>query len=50
MIAWALITILGDPVHKLELNLWAHWDLNPDLRVSLRVIAPVYHQHQMTHI
>ena len=33
-----------------DLNRWAHWDLNPDLRVSLRVIAPVYHQHQMTHI
>jgi hypothetical protein len=29
---------------------WAHWDLNPDLRVSLRVIAPVNHQDQMTHI
>ena len=33
-----------------EQDRWAHWDLNPDLRVSLRVIAPVYHQHQMTHI
>ena len=31
-------------------NKWAHWDLNPDLRVSLRVIAPVNHQDQMTHI
>jgi site-specific recombinase XerD len=29
---------------------WEHWDLNPDLRVSLRVIAPVNHQDQMTHI
>ena len=30
MIAWALITILGDPVHKLELNLWAHWGINAE--------------------
>ncbi|QRF75254.1 hypothetical protein Thermo_00748 [Thermoplasmatales archaeon] len=35
-------SLVGIPAGAVQTK-WAHWDLNPDLRVSSRFIVPVTH-------